>query len=98
MNRYARLQNGIVEELLTTDFNPEHLFNPSLQWVPVTTADINVGWSASADPITGITNFVPPEPVVPSLPNLLSLAQLQAEVTKLNSEISALTAIHNSGG
>jgi hypothetical protein len=98
MNTYARIQNGVVAELIATDLNPAQLFNPGLQWVLVEASGVAPGWVASINSNTGAVSFAPPPPAAPSLPVVPSIAQLQAELAVLTAQIATLTATTNTGG
>jgi DNA-binding XRE family transcriptional regulator len=89
MQTYARIEAGLVAELLTTAHNPATLFNPALVWQPVETPGVCVGW------LCGPTGFAaPPAPVQTPL-QAPTLAELQAELAAIAARITALTT---SGG
>ena len=45
MRTYARMQNGIVAEVLKTDGDITRMFNPALVWVDISSqADVVEGW------------------------------------------------------
>ncbi|MBN9508252.1 MAG: hypothetical protein J0I21_03945, partial [Alphaproteobacteria bacterium] len=48
---YARIENGIVAELLTSAETPQTLFHPALHWMDVTGQGVAVGWRQN--PVTG---------------------------------------------
>lgn len=98
MNTYARLQNGVVAELLTTAISPAQLFNPGLHWSPVVEPGVQPGWLANTSAASGITTFAAPLPVTPSLPAPPSIAQLQAELATLTAQIAVLAATLKAGG
>ena len=83
MNRYARIQDGVVAELFATADDITTLFNPALVWVPwpegITIAE---GWLYENG------TFTPPAPV--SSPPEPSLAELQAQLQALEARVSAL--------
>lgn len=85
MKTYARVSNGVVAELVSTDVDPATLFYPSLQWQLVTDSAVVPGWLVSA------TGFTPPVPPAPTIPPPPTLSQLQAELTALAAQIAALT-------
>lgn len=59
---YARIEGGVVVELLATSGDITTMFNPALIWVTVSTEGVAVGWSY------GDGVFVPPtEPLPPPL-------------------------------
>ena len=85
MKIFARIQSGIVAELLTTTADPATLFSPLLQWQDVTGQSVQVGHIQSA---TGFT-APPPPAAVPITPP--TIAQLQAELALLTQQIAALS-------
>jgi len=92
MNTYARIQNGVVAELLQTASDPSSLFNPALVWEAVTTSGVEIGWLFSNGSFSAPTP-APPAPVItPSLP------QLQAELTAIQAQIAALSNTTTRGG
>ncbi len=55
MKTYARIQDGLVAELLKTDGDITSMFNPALVWVDVSSQpDIAEGWHFDG------TKFTPP--------------------------------------
>lgn len=87
MKTYARIQSGLIAELLTTSGDPATLFSPLLHWQDVTGQHVQVGW------IQGDTGFTAPPPptAVPIAPP--TIAQLQAELALLTQQIAALSQI-----
>ena len=86
MKIYARILDGRVAELLTTDFDIAGKFNPALVWVDVSNVtNIAPGWQQSAGGFSP-----PPTPPVPVMP---TLAPLQAQLNAINAQISTLTKV-----
>lgn len=90
MNTYARLENHVVVELLSTAADPAHMFNPLLQWKPVSTPGVAIGW------LDGTCGFGPPPAALPAAPLVPSLVQLQTDLAVLTARFAAFTA--NAGG
>jgi hypothetical protein len=86
MKTYARIQDGLVAEMLETDSDISQMFNPGLTWVDVAAvAGIAEGWSFDG------TTFAPPQPAAPAAA-APSLADLQARLSALSAELQALSA------
>ena len=85
MTTYARLENNVVVELLNTAADPAHMFNPLLQWKPVSTPGVAIGW------IAGDLGFGPPPAALPSAPLTPSLVQLQSDLAALTARFAAFT-------
>ena len=84
MNTYARMENGIVAELVSTAATIGTLFHPELTWLDVTSiAGIAEGWIYDA------AKFAPPS-VAPS-PPALTLSQLEAQLAVLSAQIAAFS-------
>ena len=61
MKTYARIQDGLVAELLKTDGDITSMFNPALVWVDVSSQpNIAEGWHFDG------TNFTPPSAPPPA--------------------------------
>jgi hypothetical protein len=84
MKKYARIQGGLVAELLMTEGDIAAMFNPAIVWIDVSSRPgIAEGWSFDG------ANFVPPpRPASPSAP---TIAELQARVAILAAELAALS-------
>lgn len=83
MRTYARLQDGMVAETITTDRSIGELFHPLLAWVDITNSpEVQAGWSHDG------AKFLAPAPAVAAVAN--PLAQLQAEMTSLMQRVAAL--------
>ncbi len=85
MKTYARIEQGVVVEILTSAVDPHTIFYPSLQWQEVTSPGVLPGWLLTA---TGFT--APPTPTA-SMPVTPTLAQLQSELAALAAQIAAFT-------
>jgi|GEM_PF-2472573 len=83
MKVYARIENGVVAELIEGD-DVAGRFHPSLRFVDVSGLGVLVGW-LEAD-----GRFVAPPPPSGQLP-APDLASLQAELALLAAKIAAMT-------
>jgi hypothetical protein len=85
MKIYARIDNGLVAELLSTNGNIAAMFNPAIVWIDVTSQQgIAEGWSFDG------TNFSPP-PALPPVPAPLTIADMQAQIATLAAQLAALS-------
>lgn len=85
MRTYARMQNGIVAEVLKTDGDITRMFNPALVWVDISSqADVVEGWHFDG------TNFTAPATHHTSA-QVPSIAELQAQLAALSAQIAALS-------
>jgi hypothetical protein len=85
MKTYARIQNGIVAELLRTDGDITRMFNPALVWVDVSSrTDLAEGWHFDG------TQFTRPAEQQPAA-RVPSVAELQAQLAALSAQIAALS-------
>ena len=85
MRTYARIQNGIVAEVLKTDGDITCMFNPALVWVDVSSqVDVTEGWHFDG------TNFTAPATQHTSA-QTPSIAELQAQLATLSAQIAALS-------
>ena len=83
MKTFARIQDGLVAELLSTDFDIATLFNSALAWVDVSNVTgIAPGWRQNADGFSP-----PPTPPVPTPPTLV---ELQTQLDTISAQIAAL--------
>ena len=84
MKLYARIQNGMVAELVRTGSDVSKMFHPELSWIEVTSvAGLAEGWTHDGN------TFMPPSPVPPPPPP--TLAQLEAQLSDLGAQIAALS-------
>ena len=85
MKTYARIENGIVAELLKTDGDITRMFNPALVWVDVSSrADVIQGWQ-----FDGVDFTAPAAPH--TIAQAPSIAELQAQLATLSAQIAALS-------
>ncbi|MGI4801648.1 MAG: hypothetical protein ACRYG8_47990 [Janthinobacterium lividum] len=83
---YARVEQGIVREILETNQRIEELYHPDLLWVDIQDKpDVRPGW------IVGHEGFAPPEPeeVAPVAPPV-DIAELMRRVDELREQIRVL--------
>jgi len=85
MRTYARIQDGIVAEVLKTDGDITRMFNPALVWVDVSSqADVTEGWHFDGTKFTA-----------PAIPHTSAqtpgIAELQAQLATLSAQIAALS-------
>ena len=83
---YARVEHGVVRELVETDRRIEELYHPGLFWVDTQNMPgVQEGWTA------GQEGFAPPEPdkVAPTLPTV-DIAELTRRVDELREQIRML--------
>ncbi len=85
MKTYARVQDGLIAELLKTDGDITSMFNPSLAWVDVSShPDVTEGWSFDGK------DFTPP-PAPPPAPSAPTIAELQAQVAAISAQLAVLS-------
>jgi hypothetical protein len=85
MQKYARIQDSRVAELLETDGDIISMFNPALLWVDVSSEPtVDHGWSFDG------MNFIPP-PV--SAPNEAAptIAELQVQIAAIAARLTVLS-------
>lgn len=86
MKTYARVEDHVVAELITTAENISSLFHPSLHWVDVGEQAVQVGWVQGSN-----GTFAAPPPSSPAVtlpqPNIV---ELLAEITALKTQIAQL--------
>jgi hypothetical protein len=85
MKTWARVQDGVVAELLTTDADLVTLFHPALRWVDVTGQNVAVGWVEQG---TGFA--APPAPSTSLEAPVPDITALQAQLTALAAQVAAL--------
>ncbi|MDR3663161.1 MAG: hypothetical protein P4L86_22725 [Mycobacterium sp.] len=86
MKTYARVENRIIAEIITTAGNIGSLFHPSLHWVDVTGQAVQVGWVQGDN---GTFAPPPPPPIAATLPPP-NFAELLAELTALKAQVAQL--------
>jgi hypothetical protein len=85
MKTYARVENRVVVEIVTTAENIDSLFHPSLHWVDVTGQAVQVGWVQSENGTFALPPPVATTSPTPSMAELLNeLAALKAQVAQLH--------------
>jgi hypothetical protein len=85
MKTYARIEDGLIAELLRTEDDITSLFHPALSWVEVSSQpDIAVGWHFDG------TDFTPPSPPPPAAPGP-TIAELQRQLAALSAQLAALS-------
>jgi hypothetical protein len=90
MKKYARIENGLVAELLMTEGDIVAMFNPAIVWIDVSSQPgLAEGWSFDG------ANFAPP-PTSPPAPPAPTIAELQAQIATLAVELAALSAASRS--
>lgn len=86
MRTYARIQDGVVAELLETDSDVAKLFPAELVWVEVSTEpNIRDGWRYDG------SSFAPPGDVQGTV-SLPTISELQAELAQLSAKLTALAS------
>jgi hypothetical protein len=85
MKTYARIQQGLVAEMLKTDGDITAMFNPALDWVDVSSEpSVADGW------IFDGKSFTPP-PASPTVAPTPTIAELQAQLTILSAQLEVLS-------
>ena len=85
MRIYARIQDGVVAEILETGLDITQLFVPTLVWVDISAQPgITDGWHYDGK------GFSPPYDV-PSAPHVPTILELQAQLAALSAQIVALS-------
>jgi hypothetical protein len=82
MKRFARVDAGVVTEIVATEQDIAKLFHPGLTWVDVTNITAAVG-----DLDQNGTFVKPPVQTEPAMP---TVAQLQAEIARLTERLAVL--------
>jgi hypothetical protein len=86
MKTYARIQDGLIAELLKTDGDITSMFSPVLVWVDVSSHQgVAEGWSFDG------TNFTPPHTPPPAAP-VPTLVELQAQLAAISAQLATLSA------
>lgn len=83
MTKHARIEKGIVCEVIETDHPIAALYHPDLLWIEIDgSQDVVPGWVMRLD------GFSPPDPVpVPESASQPDLAQLLHRLTSLESRL-----------
>ena len=85
MRTYARIQDGLIAELLKTDGDITNMFNPALVWVDVSSQpNVADGWNYDG------TDFTAPA-VSPRAISGPTLVELQAQIAALSAQLTALS-------
>ena len=85
MKTFARIQGGIVAELLVTERNVSTMFHPSLVWIDASaTSGVAEGWRFDG------TEFTAP-PAPPPVASMPTIPELQAQITALHAQMAALS-------
>lgn len=107
MRLFARIDNGIVQELysppaLLASFDLAELFAPGMGWRDVSTVSPTpaVGWHVAGESFTAPPPAPPAPPAPPpSLPGLADqLAALRAQMTQLGEQLATLSGQSAGGG
>ncbi|MDR3718398.1 MAG: hypothetical protein P4K98_06320 [Bryobacteraceae bacterium] len=85
MKTFARVDSNVVEEIYATDSDISSLFHPSLRWIDITGQTVSVGWEMSAS-----GQFSPPVQATATPSAMLSLSDLQAEITALKAQLATI--------
>ncbi len=91
MTMYARVEQGVVRELVETDQRIEELYHPDLLWVNVQgLSGVCPGWIARRE------GFAPPEPeaILAATP-AVDITDLSRRVNELQEQIRMLAADAN---
>jgi hypothetical protein len=85
MRSYARIQDGRVVELITTDSDISTMFHPALRWIEAPTArGIAEGWSYDG------SVFSKPA-VIETVAPPLSISEIQTQLKTLSAQLSTFT-------
>jgi len=88
MRTYARIQSGIVAELLRTNGDIKSMFHSSLTWVDVSARpDVAEGWHFDG------TSFSRPAPVAAQAP-APTVAELQVQLAAIGARLETLANRH----
>jgi phage tail protein X len=81
---YARIQSGVVAELLTTADEISEMFVPSLTWIDLSaTPEVAEGWTYDG------AQFAAPVVSTTLSANPPGLAELQSQIAALSAQIAA---------
>ena len=85
MKTYARIQDGLVAEMLKTDGDITNMFNHALVWMDVSSqANVGEGWHFDG------TRFTPPSPP-PAIASAPTIPELRAQLAALSAELAKLS-------
>ena len=85
MKTYARIQDGLVAELLKTDGDITSMFHRTLTWVDVSAqANIGEGWHFDG------TNFAPPTAPPPTAA-VPTIAELEGLLAVISAQLATLS-------
>ena len=85
MKTYARIQDGLVAELLQTSRDITAMFCPELIWIEISShPEVTVGWHYDGTRFTA-----PPQP--PQEPPLPTIAELQTQIASLSAQLATLS-------
>jgi hypothetical protein len=85
MKMYARIQDGVVAELLRTDGDISTMFHSTISWVDVSSeVGISDGWSFDGK------NFTP-QTAVPTVERVPTIPELQAQIAAISAQLAALS-------
>lgn len=88
MKTYARIEDGTVLEMLSTDTPPSALFHAALAWTDVTGKTVGIGWRVAEDgSLSAPQPQAGPAPIVPA-----TIAALQADLARISARLGALKA------
>jgi hypothetical protein len=97
MQKYARIENGVVVEIVATAEDIGLLFHPLLHWVNVTGTAVQVGWQQGAGgtlvpaaPVTTAAADTEPPPQMAAVPAPPSLSDLLSELSTLRAQVAQL--------
>jgi len=86
MKTYARIQDGLVAELLKTDGDITNMFHPALIWTDVSSqANVAEGWQFDG------SNFLPPTASPPTAATP-TVDELQALLAVISARLETLSA------
>lgn len=87
MKTYARIDNGIVAELFSTDGDITEMFHPDLIWVEIPDEAVAVGWAFAAGKFTAP---VIPAPTAEELKAMIAARRFEAETAGITLYGSAI--------
>lgn len=86
MKRYARIEDGLVVEVMSTDADICQLFHKDLKWVLVNNIDVTIGWRQEGDALSP----PPPVPVVTAKDPSVQRSEIQTEIALLGKRVAEL--------